>query len=126
MRNLKVVLGASVATVGAVATLMTGAGSANAAAAGSLYGCPSGAVCVYAEDQVANSSTLTHTYWSYGAHNLSNQYGWHWVINNQTGGASADLCYKYNGGDCTGGRIPAGGWKAANLTDINSIRLNRP
>ncbi|MEU3346072.1 hypothetical protein ABZ723_13925 [Streptomyces sp. NPDC006700] len=119
-------LGASAAAVGAVATLLTGAGTANAAATADLYGCPSGAVCVYAEGKPASSSTLTHTYWSYGAHNLSNQFNWHWVINNQTGGASADLCYEYNGGNCTGGKIAAGGWQAVNLSPINSIRLNRP
>ncbi|MFE6100842.1 hypothetical protein [Streptomyces laurentii] len=123
MRNLKVVLGASMATVGAVATLMTGAG--NAAAAGSLYGCPSGAVCVYAEGKDPSSGTLTHTYWSYGAHNLSNQYGWHAVVNNQTGGASADVCHKYGGGDCYF-RMPAGTAWYPNLTDVNSIRLNLP
>ncbi|MCX5138820.1 MULTISPECIES: hypothetical protein [unclassified Streptomyces] len=126
MRNLKIMLGASVATAGAVATLMTGAGTVNAAAAASLYGCPSGAVCIYAEGKPASSATLTHTFWSYGAHNLSNQKNYHWVINNQTGGASADLCLKYDGGSCTGGRIPAGGWDDPNLTPINSVRLNRP
>ena len=43
-----------------------------------------------------------------------------------TDGATATLCYGYNGGNCTGATIPAGGWRAENLTPINSIRLNRP
>lgn len=123
VKNLRAMFGASAATVGAVATLMTGAGSAHAA---DLYGCPSGAVCIYAEGQPASSGTLTNTYWSYGAHNLSNQNNWHWVINNQTGGASTTLCYGYDGGNCSGPTIAAGGWKAVDLTPINSIRLNRP
>lgn len=30
-------------------------------------------------------------YWAYGAHNLSNQYGDHYVVNNQYGGAWVEL-----------------------------------
>ncbi|MEU0677040.1 hypothetical protein ABZ330_29900 [Streptomyces sp. NPDC006172] len=121
--KLRALLGASAATATVVGTMLAGAGTAHAA---TLYGCPSGAVCVYAQDQPASSSTLTHAYYSYGAHNLSNQEGWHWVINNQTGGASTTMCYGYNGGNCTGTTIAAGSWSAENLSPINSIRLNRP
>ncbi len=39
-------------------------------------------------------------YWSYGAHNLSNQYGDHYVFDNQYGGASMSLCTGYNGVGC--------------------------
>ena len=123
-RSLKAVLGASAASAAVATTMLTGAGAAHAAS--DLYGCPSGAVCVYQQDQPASSSTLTNTYYSYGAHNFVNQVGYHWVINNQTDGASTTLCYGYNGGDCTGATIAAGGWRAENLTPFNSIRLNRP
>ncbi|MDX3072563.1 hypothetical protein ACIP98_19210 [Streptomyces sp. NPDC088354] len=123
-KSLRALLGTSAVTATVAATVLTGAGAAHAA--GDLYGCPSGAVCVYAQDQPASSSTLTSAYYSYGAHNLVNQFGWHWVINNQTGGASATICFGSNGGNCTGDTIPAGGWAAEDLTPVNSIRLNRP
>lgn len=42
----------------------------------------------------------TNVYWSYGAHNLSNQHGDHYVFNNQYGGASMSLCTGYNGVGC--------------------------
>lgn len=63
-------------------------------------------------------------YYTYGVHNLSNKIGYYYVDNNQTGGATATLCYGYNGVNCTGGTIKAGEicWK--DLTPINSIRLN--
>ncbi|WP_395294280.1 hypothetical protein ACF9IK_12425 [Kitasatospora hibisci] len=89
-----------------------------------LYGCPSGAVCIYARDQPAGSGTLTDTYWSAGAHNLSDHYGWHWVVNNRHGGAGATLCHRFDGGDCTGPTIPAGSWVAADLGPVHSIRLD--
>ncbi|NUS12241.1 MAG: hypothetical protein HOY69_12720 [Streptomyces sp.] len=100
------------------------AGVADARPAGDSWdGCPSGAVCVYAQD--ADAVTPTDVYWSYGAHNLSNQTGWHWVLNNQTGGAHAHLCQGYNGADCTYD-IAAQNGVRADLTPVNSITLNRP
>lgn len=87
-------------------------------------GCPGGAVCIYPQDQnpaVKPSQIL----YSYGAHNLSNQLGNHWVLNNQYGGATASLCTGSNGGGC-GGRIAEQTGVYADLTPINSITLNRP
>ncbi|MER5741799.1 hypothetical protein ACFV97_26365 [Streptomyces sp. NPDC059913] len=126
MKHLKAALGATAATVGTVAALVTGAGAADASSLASpLYGCPSGAACVYAEGKAPSAATLTDTYWSYGAHDLKNQYNSHWVANNQTGGASITLCYGYGGTTCTGPTIYAGGMLAVDLTKVNSIRLNR-
>jgi hypothetical protein len=95
-----------------------------------LYGCPSGAVCIYADndDHHLNGDYITNIYWSYGAHNLVNQYDTHWVINNQYGGpnATAQFCEGYNGGgDCTHTIWPHTG-ALFYLTPINSIVLNRP
>ncbi|MET7926034.1 hypothetical protein ABZT43_18895 [Streptomyces sp. NPDC005349] len=80
-------------------------------------------------------------YWSYGAHNLSSQYGDHWFVNNLYGGASASLCKAYNGATChlppaTCHLPPAtchllldaqyGQYaESVDLTSYNSITLNR-
>ncbi|MFG2983873.1 hypothetical protein ACGFYQ_21920 [Streptomyces sp. NPDC048258] len=56
---------------------------------------------------------------------LSNRYGNHWALNNQYGGATANLCTASNGGGC-GSPIAAMTGVHADLTPINSIRLNRP
>ncbi|MEU6557104.1 hypothetical protein ABZ915_43730 [Streptomyces sp. NPDC046915] len=113
---------------------LSGAGAAGASAAtDAYYGCPAGAVCIYAQDPGKEPTAdpdphrITNIYYSYGAHNLSNQYGYHWVANNQTGGSNAtyDLCRGYNGVNCTFGGIPRTAWHD-DLTPINSIVLNRP
>ena len=67
----------------------------------------------------------TNVYYSYGAHNLSNQFGYHVVLNNQYGGASASLCKNYGGSNCVG-TLPQDYWVNYDLTPINSITLNRP
>ncbi|MFI9029560.1 hypothetical protein [Streptomyces sp. NPDC053560] len=111
--------------VGALATV--GMSTANAApAAGSLRGCPSGAVCVYPQNAGWNNDRPSLVFYSYGAHNLSNQVGQHYVLNNQTGGATARTCTGYNGtGDCQG-FIQPGYYVDKDLTPINSILLVRP
>lgn len=123
-RGLAVAVGtaaAAVLTVGAAHAAPAGA----ATPAGSWAGCPDGAVCVYPENQnpaVSPSLTL----WSYGAHNLSGEYGFHYVLNNQYGGAHAELCTGYNGtGTCYDDMAPQAGWYA-NLTPVNSIVLYQP
>jgi hypothetical protein len=87
--------------------------------------CPDGAVCIYAEGADPAKSDPTHVFKRYGAHNLRNQFGNHWVLNNQYGGATANLCKGANGANC-GRPIAAKTGVNANLTPINSVRLNRP
>ncbi|MER7850725.1 hypothetical protein ABTZ03_43130 [Kitasatospora sp. NPDC096077] len=113
---------AAVAVTAAAAVMTTvGAGTAQAS---TWDNCPDGAVCVYGQDQPANTPILK--LWSYGPHNLSNMYGNHWVLNNQTGGAAAQLCDGYNGtGNCHD-YMPAQTGVYANLTPVNSIVLLRP
>ncbi|MFJ7043093.1 hypothetical protein ACIQVC_06770 [Streptomyces sp. NPDC101112] len=95
-----------------------------AAPAGDWAGCPSGAVCIYPQNQDP-AVRPSNIYWAYGPHNLRNQVGWHWVLNNQTDRATADLCLGYNGQNCNYNiRAQGGVW--ADLTPVNSIRLNRP
>lgn len=108
-------------------------GSATAAHASTWDGCPDGAVCVYAEGEDAISTSVPElVLWSYGAHNLSNMYGPHDVVNNQTGGASANLCLGYNGTNCYDPQVGGFGHLEAqsvavsvDFTPINSILLNR-
>ncbi|WP_329179920.1 hypothetical protein [Streptomyces sp. NBC_01477] len=120
MRKITRAVTAMAFAAGVVAT----GGLTNAQAAGSSWdGCPSGAVCVYAQD--AEAVTPTDVYWSYGAHNLSNQVGWHWVLNNQTGGAHARLCLGSNGTNCNYDMAAQHGVRA-DLTPVNSITLDRP
>jgi hypothetical protein len=87
--------------------------------------CPDGAVCIYAAGAEPAHSDPTHIFKRYGAHNLRNQFGRHWVLNNQYGGATANLCRGYNGTNCDR-PIAAKTGVNANLTPINSVRLNRP
>ncbi|MEV7778310.1 hypothetical protein [Kitasatospora sp. NPDC088351] len=113
---------AALALATAAITVLTVTG-AQAADGGSWENCPHGAVCVYPQDSPA--TTPTDVFWSYGAHNLSNQHGNHWVLNNQSGGAHAHLCTGYNGTGC-GYDIPAQNGVHADLGPINSITLDRP
>ncbi|MET9322814.1 hypothetical protein ABZX75_21845 [Streptomyces sp. NPDC003038] len=108
----------------AAAALIALSGPAGAQPADAWAGCPDGAVCIYPQNQ--NPAVKpSHIYYRYGAHNLVNQHGNHWVLNNQTGGATANLCTGSNGAGC-GGAIAAHTGVYADLTPINSIRLNRP
>ncbi|MFI5979879.1 hypothetical protein ACIBEA_03265 [Streptomyces sp. NPDC051555] len=96
--------------------------TASAAPAASWHGCPSGAVCIYPQDAGWNGDRPSLTYYSYGAHNLSNQYGNHYIANNQTGGATMSTCTGYNG-EGRQGNLAAGTWMIKDLTPINSITL---
>ncbi|MGV9563803.1 hypothetical protein [Streptomyces sp. NPDC003480] len=113
---------AALATAAAAVVALGGAAQAKPAA--DWAGCPSGAVCVYPQNQNPAVSP-SQVFYSYGPHNLSNQYGWHWVLNNQYGGATASLCTGYDGKGCGASFAQQTGvW--ADLTPINSITLNRP
>lgn len=132
--KLRALVTTAAATMGIAATL---AGSASAtaaparAAAGTYLGCPYGAVCIYTD---TTFSHITQTFWSYGPHNLVNQFGRRPVVNNQYGGATATLCYGYNGTNCDPGwTIPpvegtpcSACYALPDLTLFNSIVLNRP
>lgn len=117
---------AALATAATAVVAMSGAAQAAPASNSTVWGCPSGAVCIYGQgvDPVANPHP-TNVYYSYGAHNLSNQVGYHIVLNNQYGGASASLCNNYGGSGCVW-NIPQDYYVYYDLTPINSITLNRP
>ncbi|GGX20210.1 hypothetical protein [Streptomyces noursei] len=113
---------AATIVAGTAAAAVLTIGTAGAAPASTWAGCPDGAVCVYPQGQDP-AATPSLTFWSYGAHNLSGQVGYHWVLNNQYGGAHAQLCTGYNGtGDCYHDMAPQNGWWT-DLTPVNSIVL---
>jgi len=108
----------------ATAALVLAATAGTASASGSYYGCPYGAVCIYNNGDPNSGIESGGIYWSYGAHNLSNQYGYHYVVNNQYGGAWVETCTGYNGtgdGETIIYGEPYG--DSLYLTPINSIVL---
>jgi hypothetical protein len=99
------------------------AGATDAQAAGGTYeGCPYTAVCVYPQDAGWNGGNPSLIFYSYGAHNLSGQYGNHILFNNQSGGATAQTCTGYDGVGCQG-YLKANTYMTKDLTPINSIKL---
>ena len=112
-RNAAVALAAGTVLAGGLAT-------APPASAASFYGCQDGNACLYKSDSLA--SGVMYAYYNYGSYNLSNVYGRHFFVNQQTGGAKAYLCTGYNGGGtCT--LIPALHYGNYDFTPINSIKL---
>lgn len=104
-------------------------GVAAPAQAATIHGCPYGDVCVYPQNAGWNGDRPSLEFVTYGPHNLSNQLGNHYVLNNQYN-AWGILCYGYNGanqwkGLWTYASDPRQGqsWGNFNLTPINSIDL---
>jgi hypothetical protein len=87
-------------------------------------GCPAGAVCIY-PNAGWNNNRPSLVFWSYGAHNLSNQTGMKRIYNNQTGRATARTCSGYDGQGCLGYLFP-GTSIDLDFTPINSVVLVRP
>ncbi|MFJ9639989.1 hypothetical protein [Streptomyces sp. NPDC101178] len=111
-------------TAGAV--LATGAGaqagtSDTRDALDTYAGCRSGYVCIY-PGASWNGNRPEATYFRYGVYNLNNQTGTHRVFNNQTDGATVQLCTGYDGVGC-GAKMPTWTYWDVNLTPINSIKL---
>ena len=112
--------GASTPARGTYQTMKSVAGVT--AAQASIHGCDPGYVCVY-PGETWNEDHPSLKYYNYGWYNFSNQYGWHFIVNNQTGGANFYLCTQYGGGGCSYGPYPAVGAGDFYLTPINSIKL---
>lgn len=113
---------AAAAALAAGAMLAVGLVAAPAAEAATRHGCPDGYVCIYPENAGWNNDKPSHKYYKYGTYNLRGQYGQHWVLNNQTGGAKLRL---YTGYAATGGFavVNPGTGVNYNLSPINSIEL---
>ncbi|MFE5049287.1 hypothetical protein ACFRAI_23575 [Streptomyces sp. NPDC056637] len=115
---------AALVTAAVAVVAMSGAVQAKPAD-GDWQGCPYGAVCIYGQN--VNPWAGPHptvVYWSYGAHNLSGQYGSHWFVNNQYGGAGVSLCTGYDGAMCHR-FLDAQYAESVDPTSYNSITLNR-
>jgi hypothetical protein len=104
------------------AGMVTTIGATNAQADGPYEGCPSGAVCIYPQDAGWNNGQPSDTYYSYGAHNLSNQFGIHRIFNNQYDGATMRTCTGPDGNGCQG-YLDEFTYEDIDLTPINSITL---
>ena len=88
-----------------------------------LHGCAAGYACVYPQDAGLNNDHPSQTFYYFGVYQLSNQYGNHYVLNDQVGGASFWLCTDWNGNDCPL-YIPNGVGVEVDLTPINSVKLS--
>ncbi|KUM87760.1 MULTISPECIES: hypothetical protein [Streptomyces] len=97
--------------------------AAPASATHNDYGCPYGAVCIYNNADPTSGIESGGVYWAYGPHNLSNQFGDHYVLNNQYDDAWVELCTGYNGTGRGESIISAGWGFVENLSPINSIAL---
>ncbi|MFF8278350.1 hypothetical protein ACF05T_19935 [Streptomyces lateritius] len=112
--------GALAVAITAAITLGTSQAQATTAA-GTVHGCPSGAFCIYPENAEWNNDVPSHIYWE-GMYNLVDQYGHHYLLNNQTDGWVVDICRKYNGVDCPWYMVQGASW-SLDLTEINSVVL---
>lgn len=131
MRRIQV--GALALLVGAMIAAGPLAGGASAGITGTPgHGCPYGAVCVYPTGTTFNTGpeTTNGIFYSYGAHNLHSQYGYHLVYNNQYNErglvAGLTFCRAYNGwGGMVSGAVMnhRGWWAPVYLTPVNSITL---
>ncbi|WP_238937225.1 hypothetical protein [Streptomyces clavuligerus] len=99
-----------------------GLASSPAHAAVDYAGCRSGYVCIY-PDASWNNSRPEHDYYTYGVHQLYDEFGVHRVFNNQTGGAVVRLCTDRAGRNCTAS-MGAFLYEDINLTPYNSIKLS--
>ncbi|MEW2079537.1 hypothetical protein ACFZAG_39025 [Streptomyces sp. NPDC012403] len=104
----------------ATAAMMAG-GTTQAHAADSWANCPYGAVCIYPQNQNPAVSP-SHVFWAYGPHRIYNQFGYHWVLNNQSDYAFAHLCRSV-GTDCYD-TVYAQEGLYFNLDPINSVTLS--
>ena len=110
------------ATVTAALGLVAIVPAAPALAAGTVHGCPSGYACIYPQNAGWNGDRPSLKYYRYGSYQLSNQFGNHYVLNNQTGGAPFWACTDWNGNTCPW-YVEAGRSYQVDLTPINSVRL---
>ncbi|GAB1689514.1 hypothetical protein [Krasilnikovia sp. M28-CT-15] len=122
MRKTKRIAGTIAAGAAGVAMLL-GATAAPAQAASTIQGCPAGYVCLYPQNAGWNGGRPSYKWYTYGPHNLSNQFGTHRIFNNQVAGASARLCAGYNGTNCYSWTIAAGKYGDYNFTPVNSVML---
>lgn len=124
----KGILAASAVGVAAASTLATTPAQASNH---TYHGCPYGYVCIYQSRADVNSGHYTYGFVSYGGHNIYNQYGTKYFVDNQFGATGLGLCAKANGagGDANvsvpfvdnGSYLPD--VYSTNFTPVNSLDL---
>lgn len=130
----KIKRGALALVVGAVLAAGPLAGGASAVTGTPGKGCPYGAFCIYpgaATQQAASFSAgpeKNGIFYAYGAHNLTGQYRYHAVYNNQykVNGvvAGVTFCTGYNGkGQTDGYLVSPKAYSVVYMTPVNSITL---
>ncbi|ANS63176.1 hypothetical protein SLINC_0952 [Streptomyces lincolnensis] len=102
--------------------LALGAGLAAAPSAQAATPCPSGALCIRETNGTILSKNIFYTY---GSHNLSNVTGHRVLVHNQTGGAGFQVCFGYNGTNCSDVVRETGEFAPYDMTPINSVVLVR-
>lgn len=117
--------GSSAAGAGAARTISAGPARAaiGSTAWGWPYGCQPPYACLYESTAGAYPSGPHWDYFRFGSYNVQNVYGYHWIVNNQVGGAKVYLCIDFDGNLCSPQYVAAGSARRANFTLVNSIRL---
>jgi hypothetical protein len=127
-------------TLVAISVLAVGllvAASPASASSQTFHGCPSGAVCLYTNDESGSKYLDNQPNWvffSYGAHNISNAIGHGEYVDNQYGGTNIGsyLCSGYNGTgtvlwQASGPNQPGRGYvdvyTYVDFTPVNSVKL---
>jgi len=95
------------------------------ATGGTIDNCPSGYVCLYS-DPGWSTNTVEHMWKAYGYHALTDEYGTHWILNNQyatsAGRPGAFACTSTTASSCTVS-VPMGQWRRLDITPVNEVRL---
>jgi hypothetical protein len=105
--------------------LAFGAAGRAEASDSSVDGCPSGAVCIYGQDKYPDANPHPQVmFYSYGYHNLHKMWGYHYILNKQYGGATADVCRNYGGTNCDVS-MNEDDWVLLDLGPYNSVVLRR-
>lgn len=114
------------ALAGGALVLLFTVGGAQAAQADTSraaeHSCPSGHVCMYAGKYNMDTGIIEHSYYTYGSHQFYDEYGYHYIYNNQTDGAGFTLCRGSYGTDCDDTYRAVGAY-LVHLTEYNSIKL---
>ncbi|MFF8452145.1 hypothetical protein ACF06Q_31290 [Streptomyces leeuwenhoekii] len=108
------------ATITAALAPAAGDGLAMAPSATAATVCPSGAVPIRETDGSIRSG---NNFYGYRAHNLPDETGRRVIVNHQTGGAGFQVCYEYDGGNCSSAARAAGEYAPCDMTPINPAVL---
>ncbi|MFI5984627.1 hypothetical protein ACIBEA_27595 [Streptomyces sp. NPDC051555] len=114
----------------ALGTGVLAASPAQAAWNPPIHGCNSGEVCIYPTDAWGNATWNNdrpiQRETQRGGHPIYGMEQWHYVVNNQTEGWTAQVCWDTWGNSCENYKVPPRVTYLVNLSPFNSIRLDTP